>query len=459
MKRFTTITLSLLIGCCCWAVAQTTQPDVSYQRHIAPLFADKCAACHNHTTRKGGLNLESYASMMNGGQRGAPIIAGKSSESLLVKYVEGTLKPQMPIGDKLSDAEIALIKRWIDSGAPEAVAVAMPANKAAATTERLAAEMDKAKAAVPGIKPTKPVNAAISSLAFNHDGSRLAVSRYQKVVILDPLTTRPIFTLEGHANEVRGLAFSPDGKRLAAAGGHPGQFGEIKLWDAATGKEIKTWRGHRDNIFALAFSPDGTKLATCSYDKLIKLWDAATGEEIKTLKDHTDSVFTIAFSPDGKWLASGAADRTVKIWDVASKEIGGERLYTMSDSLDTVSSVSFHPSGKLLAGAGADRTLRIWSLGASEGKQVRSLIGHADAINLIQFSPDGKTLATTGADKTLKFWNAETLIETHEAEPQSDWVFGMSYSPDGKQLAVGRYDGTMTMYDALTGKKISLPVR
>ncbi len=444
MKRFTTIAPLLCLAFCFQAITQNAQPDLSYQRHLAPLFADKCAACHNHTTRKGGLNLESYQSMMNGGTRGTPIIAGKSSESLLVKYVEGSLKPQMPIGDKLADAEIALIKRWIDAGARAESTSAEPAPPANNTTAK-----------IPTIKPTKPVSAAINSIAFNADGTRLAVGRYQTVEILDPRTPQPILTLTGHANEVRGLAFSPDGKFIAAAGGNPGQFGEIKLWDVTTGKEIKTWRGHRDNIFALAFSPDGAKLATCSYDKLIKLWDAATGEEIKTLKDHTDSVFTIAFSPDGKWLASGAADRTVKIWDVLT----GERLYTMSDSLDTVSSVSFHPSGKLLAGAGADRTLRIWSLGANEGKQVRSLIGHADAINLIQFSPDGKTLVTTGADKTLKFWNAETLIETHEAEPQSDWVFGMSYSPDGKRLAVGRYDGTLTVYDALTGKKISLPVR
>ncbi|NOT62139.1 MAG: hypothetical protein HOP19_18150 [Acidobacteria bacterium] len=439
MKRFTTITLLLCLAFCFAAITHNAQADLSYQRHIAPLFADKCAACHNHTTRKGGLNLESYASLMNGGTRGAPIIAGKSSESLLVKYVEGALKPQMPIGDKLTDAEIALIKRWIDAGAHAESASTEPASPSSSAT-----------ANIPMIKPTKPVSAAINSLAFNADGTRLAVGRYQIVELLDPLKPQPILTLTGHANEIRSLAFSPDGKLIAAAGGNPGQFGEIKLWEAATGKEIKTWRGHRDNIFAIAFSPDGTKLATCSYDKLIKLWDAATGAEIKTLKDHTDSVFTLAFSPDGKWLASGAADRTVKIWDVMT----GERLYTMSDALDTVNSVTFHPSGKLLAGAGADRTLRIWSLGANEGKQVRSLIGHADAINLIRFAPDGKTLVTTGADKTLKFWNAETLIETHEAEPQSDWVFALSYSPDGKRLAVGRYDGTLTIYDALTGKRL-----
>jgi WD40 repeat protein len=444
MRRLITITLITCLG---WAITHAQQELLSYERHIAPLFAEKCAACHNHTTRQGGLNLESYVALRSGGNRGDAIAPGKSAESLLVKYLEGTLKPQMPFGDKLAAADITRIKRWIDDGAPQAVAVAMPVNKEPVTAEKIAAAM---RAEPPAIKPTKPVSAAINSLAFNADGTRLAVARYQSIELHDPRTPQPLATLGVHANEVRSVAFNPDGTRLAAAGGNPGQFGEIKLWDVASGKEIKTWRGHRDNIYAIAFSPDGKLLATCSYDKLIKLWDAATGAEIKTLKDHTDAVFTIAFSPDGKWLASGAADRTVKIWDVAT----GTRLYTMSESLDTVHSVTFHPSGKLLAGAGADRTLRVWSLGATEGKQLRSLIGHEDAINLIHFAPDGKTLVTTGADKALKFWDAETLIETHEAERQSDWVFGMAYSPDGKRLAVGRYDGTLAIYDALTGSAL-----
>lgn len=421
----------------------TAQPQITYQKTIEPIWMEKCVACHSHTARQGGLNVESYAALMNGGKRGAAIVPGKSGESLLVKMLEGTVKPQMPLGDQLSADEIKTIKAWIDAGAPGpdgSSPKAEPAPPAVAT----------ATANIPTIKPTAPVSAAISALAFQNAGTAIALGRYQAVELINWQNGAPLGQLAGHVSQVRAVAFSPDGQWLATAGGNPGQFGEIKVWDVAARKELRAWRGHRDNIFALAFSPDGKLLATCSYDRMIKLWDAATGAEIKNLKDHTDAVFAVVFSPDGKRLASASADRTVKIWDVAS----GQRIYTLSDALDAVNTIAFHPSGKLLAGAGADRIIRLWELGATEGRQVKSLIAHEDAINQLVFSPDGKLLVTTGADKLVKLWDAARLEQTQAIEPQPDWVFALAFSPDGKRFAAGRYDGSLTFYDPATGKKL-----
>lgn len=419
------------------------QAQPNYAQQIEPLLLEKCVVCHNHTTRKGDLNLESYGALMNGGKRGVPVVPGKSAESLLIKMIEGTVKPRMPIGDELSAAEINMIRAWIDAGATGP-------NSALAKADAIPNE-PATKANTPNIKPATTVKAAISSLAFRNDNSLLAVGRYQEVELLNAQTGQAIGKLTGHANQVRAVAFSPDGKLLAAAGGNPAQFGEVKIWDVAERKELRSIRGHRDNIFAVAFSPDGKMIATCSYDRIVKLWDVATGSEIKTLKDHTDAVFSIAFSPDGKRLASASADRTVKIWDVAT----GQRIYTLGDALDAVNAIAFQPSGKLLAGAGADRIIRIWEIGESEGRQIKSLIAHEDAINLIAFSPDGKMLVSTGADKMLKLWDAAKLEQIHAVERQPDWVFSLSFSPDGKRLAVGRYDGSVAFYDPATGKNLA----
>jgi WD40 repeat protein len=427
--------------------ASATQQEISYKQ-VDAILQDKCVVCHGHTTRQSGLNLESFDSLMAGGKRGAPVIANKSGESLLVKYIDGTLKPRMPLGDELSAEEIGVIKAWIDAGAkgPGGASVT-EASKPVVGPPAEPAKSDKT--GLPDIKPTAPVKAAISSLAFQPGGAALALGSYREIVLVGA-DGKPIAKLEGHTNQVRGLAFSPDGKLLAAAGGNPGQFGEIKIWSMADKRELLSMRGHRDNIFAVAFSPDGKLLASCSYDRMVMLWDVTTGKEVRTLKDHTDAVFAVAFSPDGKLLASASADRTIKIWNPAT----GERLYTLGDGLDAMNTVSFHPAGGLIAGAGADRVVRVWEVNEREGKQVRSMIAHEDAINQVVFSPDGKTLASTGADRVIKLWDATTpnLTEIKMLERQPDWALVMAYALDGKKLAVGRYDGSIATYDLTTVK-------
>ncbi|MFZ4987263.1 MAG: WD40 repeat domain-containing protein, partial [Blastocatellia bacterium] len=111
-----------------------------------------------------------------------------------------------------------------------------------------------------GQSPSRPVvrvRPAISSLAFSPDGTRLALGRYREVELIDPMTGRVAATLRGLENQVRGLAFSRDGRWLVAVGGNPGQFGEVRLYDVAKGSEVRAWRGHRDHITAVAFAPDG----------------------------------------------------------------------------------------------------------------------------------------------------------------------------------------------------------
>jgi WD40 repeat protein len=426
-----------LAGICCVLlfVSTSAQNKADYVKSVEPIIEEKCITCHNHTMRSGGLSLESFEALMNGGKRGAEVVAGNSSQSRLAQMIEGVAEPRMPLGGQLTPTEIKTIKNWIDGLAEPAPSPLPDKNSSVAP---------------PVIKPTVPVKASATSLAFSRDGSVLAVGKYREVELLDPTNNHSVATLAGHASQVRSLAFSPDGRLLAAAGGNPAQFGEVKIWRVADRTEVRTLRGHRDNIFAVAFSPDGTRLATSSYDRLIKLWDVATGTETKTLKDHTDAVFSLAFSSDGKRLASASADRTVKVWDTAT----GERLFTLGDALDGLNTVSFHPSGKFLAAAGADRTIRIWRLGATDGKQVRSLIAHEDAINQLAYSPDGTILVSAGADKLVKLWEAATLTEIRTLEPQSDWVFAVIFSPDGKRLTVGRYDGSIATYECSSGKRL-----
>jgi WD40 repeat protein len=107
------------------------------------------------------------------------------------------------------------------------------------------------------------------------------------------------------------LAFSPDGKRLAVA-----DLVAVHLFDLATGKEIHTFGGRQVFGGSVAFSPDGKLLAAGCHDGAIRLWNAASGAVLRDVPGHELTVSRLAFSPDGKLLASASADTTVLLWDV-----------------------------------------------------------------------------------------------------------------------------------------------
>jgi hypothetical protein len=409
---------------------------------VQPIFQQKCLACHSGATKMGGLVLESYQTLFNGGAHGPVVVAGKSAESRLIQMLEGNMTPRMPFGgEPLPAAEIAVIKSWIDAGANG------PPLSASLTTP-------SPKTMIPDIKPSVPVVSPVGSIAFSPDGKLLAVGGYKDVQLMDPGTGKVIATLSGHADVVRALAFTPDGTKLAAAGGLPARSGEIKIWDLQTHRPVETLSGHKDCIYSVAISPDGKLVASGSYDKLILLWEIDSGKQLRTLKDHIDAVFSVAFSPDGKRLASGAQDRSVKIWDVAS----GQRLFTLSEPLDGITAVAFRPSGTQLAAGGYDKVIRTWDLTDKGGTLAQSMMAHEDTVLQLAYFPDGKTLVSASADRTIRFWDAETLTSLKALDKQPDWVQAVSISPNGKWLAAGRYDGSVSVYDLATYQQMLGPI-
>lgn len=278
-----------------------------------------------------------------------------------------------------------------------------------------------------------------------------------------------------HAGLVLAVAYSPDGKRIATAGGYADNKAAakeripVRVWDTAThkqlsvfaraenspvyvvkfvgndklfvgswkptlhdsdtGKELVEFKGHSNPSYAAAVAPDGKLLATGSIDGTVRFWNAATGEETARIGNGSSSV---AFAPDGKTLAFVTDPRVIKLWDVATNK---ERA-TIAPKDCEPGRVAISPDGKRLAFTAYTRAADSESVRVTDfdGKEELQLKGHTNAIIGVMFSPDGALLATASYDKSARLWDARTGEQL--AEFPEKRVLAAAFSPDGNTLAV-----------------------
>jgi WD40 repeat protein len=235
-----------------------------------------------------------------------------------------------------------------------------------------------------------------------------------------------------HSWAVFSVAFSPDGKTLASAGGRfasNGQpaDGELALWEVATGreraslrggltlrlttrflaslrkegvpaevvKELASWKGKEFRTQG-AFEKELTRLFARirNRNKRLEYLDRVL-LEAQPLQEGTELVWSVAFSPDGRTVASGGVYGSLLLWDVRSgKRRAAPQLFNPEEGeegLNPALSVAFSPDGKLLA-AGTLHGLKFWD--ATTGKEVKGLKGPRAAVWSVAFTRDSKTVAT-----------------------------------------------------------------
>jgi WD40 repeat protein len=172
-----------------------------------------------------------------------------------------------------------------------------------------------------------------SCVAFSPDGQWLATGsaaefgRLQRpgglLNVWELKTSKSVFSFDDTTIGVWGVAFSPDGNRLAAATGYHRSRdpGEVRVWDTTTWRELYLLKGHSDCVWGVSFSPDGRRLASAAGQSNhprpgeVKIWDMNTGLEVYSFRGPTGAALSAVFSPCGRRLATAGGDGTVKIWD------------------------------------------------------------------------------------------------------------------------------------------------
>jgi WD40 repeat protein len=443
-----------------------TPHRVTYEEDIRPIFARHCFTCHNAGEMRAGLNLESYNGVMKGGGSGDIVTAGRPASSMLYKAVareEGA--PQMPLGQaKIPDAEIALIRDWIEHGLLENATAIPKGPTGPSPLDFTPSTLNKpATAAMPESLPalTLPETARanpVTALAASPWAPLAAISGHERIYLYDLARRARAGELAFPEGIPYCLRFSRDGATLLAAGGKGVQSGKVVLFDVRTGNRIATLGNESDIVLAADLSPDGKLVALGGPGKLVKVYSVADSKELYQIKKHTDWITAIEFSPDGKLLATGDRSGGILLWDSTR----GGNAGTLAEHKDSVTSLSWRADSKLLASASEDGQIVVWNVAdgfplatiskAHTPKATSNTYGVIQGGVLgVQFVSDGR-LVSTGRDSTIRIWSADGAAKG--ASPKAEALLTkVAATFDGKLFVAGDYRGRLVLWD---GKQLSV---
>jgi WD40 repeat protein len=417
---------------------------IDFRRDVYPILKANCIACHNKTTTKADLNMETPELMKKGGESGPGLLPGKGAESIILQAAAHEWDSEMPpksnkVGAvNLTADEIELLKKWIDQGAKSS---------------------DKQFVQI----PWQPLPAGLNpiySVAMTQDGQLAACSRSNQIFVYNlatqemetrltdaDLIKQEIYKNAGvaHRDLVQSLAFSPDGKRLAS-----GSYREVKMWrredsvttvrkgDAALGAAVSV------------ISDDGAVIVSAGKDGAIHVLDAGNGKVLRSIPGvAAQGVKLLALSPDATKIAILGGDMALSIWSV-----GEAKRLASKPNVSGTRALAWTKDGKALCSAGDDKIVRVWTLPAAAETEwvAKELKGAAGTITILKAGAGPDHVISAGEDNAVRLWSiASAKVEREFKIPG---VLSFQLSPDAKLLAAGCVDGVIRLLDAQSGKPV-----
>jgi len=428
----------------CAGASDLTQLD--FYRDVYPFLKTNCISCHNQTTSKAHLNMETPELMKKGGDSGPGLIPGKGSESPIFLSAahkgDGEIMP--PKGNKqgakdFTPIELAILQTWIDQGAKASV---KPVRQIT-------------------LKPIPQPIHPIYSVALTKDSRLAACGRANQVFIYD-LATRQLLSrlsddslskkdtaqrdIPAHTSMVHSVAFSPDGERMAT-----GSFREVKIWRQEIGKSSARKPSPELGATLSALSADGKQMVSTDTSGSIHLVNTASGAILKTSASlETGLVKSISLSLDSTKVATLSESGILSVWNLQD----GKRL-ARQEGLAGITTLNWNLDAKALITGGDDKIVRIWNLpeiGKVEFEAPKELRGATGAIAAIAgITPD--RLLIGSRDGKVRLWSISESRQVREF-PITD-VISLGVSRDGKQFASGSGDGFVRVWEIETGKKLA----
>ncbi len=440
--------------------------------------------------------------------------AVKKADDAAKKATEELSKADTTLGEKRQAAEAAEKEQAALKDESDKSKVEAAGKKVDAARKEVA---DAEKAREDAEKKLEDAN-----LQLRRDHEALAVAQADKTSseVRQKAAQEALETLRGQleatATPLRALAFSSDGRRLAAVD----EKGVIHIIGAGKGTPVSSIESGSASLLHVAFTPDQGVLVVDANGSAGE-WDAETpwkllgrigssaaessaaessaagssADSAATPPPFTGRVTALAFNPDGSLLATGDGEPSrsghLKVWKISGRSL----LWAVDDAhSDTLSDIQFSHDGKYIATAGTDKFVRLFAV--EDGKLVRSLEGHTGHVLGVGWQADGRTLASCGADGVVKIWDVEKgeqrqtiggygkqvtavsfvgiggetiscsgdrTVRRHQAADKrqirtfdgaSEFVHCLSITPDGGIVAVGDENGVVRIWNASDGRQL-----
>ncbi len=447
------ILLSSLCSLC--LCGESSAAKVTFDDNVLPILRDKCIGCHNPDKKRGGVVLNNYTKVMEGGSSGALVKPGDPDNSALFQAMAHLREPYMPPSSPMIPAEsVAMVRQWILDGALE-----NSGSKAVATGPKIDVGLPGVVRGKPDGPPPMPQKAlgldpvvrtarpnAVTALACSPWAPLAAVGGEKQVLLYNTDTLELIGVLPFPEGEAHVLKFSRNGGLLLAGGGHAGKSGKVVLWSVRTGERVIEVGDETDAVLAADISPDQTQVALGGPSKVVRIYSTKDGKLLHEIRKHTDWITALEYSPDGVLLTTGDRAGGLFVWEAFT----AREYFTLRGHTAAITEISWRSDGNVCASASEDTTVRLWEM--ENGAAIKTWNAHGGGVESVRYARDGR-IATAGRDKLVKLWDGGGN-PVRSFDPLPDVALRTAFTWDDGRVIAGDWTGQATTWTAADGKAV-----